>query len=93
MIKEGILVQTSSEKHLTPSDHSSFMASLRNSSLRGSEEERGTVGLREGSIERFCNGSVQTEDGSSPNWASWRFEVFWMFPEGSSSNRKENSEG
>ena len=55
MIVEGILIQTSSEKHIARSDHSSFMTSLRNGSLRGLEGAEGTVGLREGSVRRLWN--------------------------------------
>ena len=54
IIMEGILVQTSSEKHIAPSDHSSFMASSRNGFLRGLGGEGGTVGLRDGSVRRLC---------------------------------------
>ena len=54
MIVEGILIQTSSEKHLAPYDHSSFMTSLRNGLLRGLGGEGGTVGLKEGSVRRLC---------------------------------------
>ena len=93
MIVEGLVVHTSLKKHLAPSDHSSFMTSSRDGLLRGLGGEGGTVGLRDGSIRRLCNGSILTEESSSLNWASWRFEVFWIFPEGSSSNREENSEG
>ena len=52
LIMEGELIQIASEKHFSPSDHSSFMASSRDASLRGSGEEGGTVGLREGSVKR-----------------------------------------
>jgi len=86
MMIEGVLVQTSSEKHIIPSNHSSFMTSLRNGSLRGSRGEGGTVELREGSVRRFYNWSVWIEEGSFLNWASWKFEVFLLFPDGSSSN-------
>ena len=44
VIMEGELIQISSEKHFSPSDHSSFMASSRG--------EGGTIGLREGSVKR-----------------------------------------
>ena len=50
VIVEGELIQTASEKHFTPSDHSSLMASSRGASLRGSGEKGGNVGLREGSV-------------------------------------------
>ena len=53
MIAEGELIQIASEKHLTPSDHSFFMASSSNAPLRGSRGKGGTVGLREDSVERF----------------------------------------
>src|SRR6185436_2878593 len=52
VIMEGELIQISSEKHFSPSDHSSFMDSSRGASLRGSGGEGGTVGLREGSVKR-----------------------------------------
>ena len=54
MIVEGILIQTSSEKHLAPSDRSSFMTSSRNGLLRGLGGEGGTVGLRGGFVRRLC---------------------------------------
>ena len=55
LIKQGViveaeLIQIVSKKHFTPSDHSSFLASSRVASLRISGGERGTVGLKEGSI-------------------------------------------
>ena len=52
VIMEGELIQTASEKHFSPSDHSSFLASSRIALLRISGGERGTVGLREGSVKR-----------------------------------------
>ena len=52
VIMEGELIQISSEKHFTPSDHSSLMASLSIASLRILGGERGIVGLREGSVKR-----------------------------------------
>ena len=52
VIVEGELIQIASEKHFFLFDHSSFMASSRGASLRESGGERGTVGLREGSIKR-----------------------------------------
>jgi hypothetical protein len=54
MIVDGELIEITSEKHLTPSDQSSSMASLRIASLGGLGGEGGTVGRRpEG---RFCQG-------------------------------------
>ena len=50
LIMEGELIQIALEKHFSPSDHSSFLASSRVASLRISGGERGTVGLKEGSI-------------------------------------------
>ena len=55
VIMEGELIQISSEKHFTPSDHSSLMVSLSIASVRISGGERGTVGLREGSVKRSLN--------------------------------------
>ena len=52
VIVEGELIQIASEKCFSPSDQSSFMASSRGASLRGSGGEGGTVGLREGSVKR-----------------------------------------
>ena len=52
VIVEGELIQISSEKHFSPFDHSSFMASSIDVSLRRSGGEGGTVGLREGSVKR-----------------------------------------
>ena len=52
VIMEGELIQISSEKHFSPLDHSSFMASLSGASLWGSGGEGGIVGLREGSVKR-----------------------------------------
>ena len=83
-IVEGILVQMPLEKHLAPSDCSTSTTSS-NCLWRGSGEEGGTIGLREGSVRRLCNWLILTEESSSLNWASWRFEVFWMFPKGSTS--------
>ena len=53
VIVEGELIQTASRKCFTPSDHSSLMASSRNTSLRISGGERCTVGLKEGSVKEF----------------------------------------
>ena len=53
-IMEGVLVQTSSEKHLAPSDRSSFTTSSINGLLRGLGGKGYTVGLREGSVRRLC---------------------------------------
>jgi hypothetical protein len=55
MIVDGELIQIALEKCLTPSDHSSSMASLRIASLGGSGGEGGTVGLREGSVKGFLD--------------------------------------
>jgi hypothetical protein len=55
MIIEGELIQIKSDKRLTPSDHSFFMASLRISLLGGSGGKGGTVGLKEGSIKGFLD--------------------------------------
>ena len=55
VIVEGELIQIASEKHFSPSDQSSFMASSSGASLRGSGGEGGTVGLREGSVKRFLD--------------------------------------
>ena len=52
VIVEGELIQIASEKHFSPSDQSSFMASSRGASLWESGGEGGTVGLREGSVKR-----------------------------------------
>ena len=52
VIVEGELIQIASEKHFSPSDQSSFMASSGSASLRESGGEGGTVGLREGSVNR-----------------------------------------
>ena len=52
VIVEGKLIQIASEKCFSPSDQSSFMASSRGASLRGSGGEGGTIGLKEGSIKR-----------------------------------------
>ena len=52
VIMEGELIQFSSEKHFSPSDHSSFLASSRITLLRISGGERDTVGLKEGSVKR-----------------------------------------
>jgi hypothetical protein len=52
-IKEGELIQIDSEKCITPSDHSSFMASSRYASSGGSGGRGGTEGLGESSVERF----------------------------------------
>ena len=53
VIVEGEVIQIASEKRFSPSDHSSFLVSSRISSLRISGGERGTVGLREGSVKEF----------------------------------------
>ena len=53
VIVEGEVIQIASEKRFSPSDHSSFMASLRGASLQGSRGEGGTVGLKEGSVKEF----------------------------------------
>jgi hypothetical protein len=55
MIVEGELIQIASKKHLTPSDHSFFMDSLRIALLGGSGGKGGTVGLKEGSIKGFLD--------------------------------------
>jgi len=52
VIMEGELIQIASEKHFSPSNQSSLMASSRNASLRISGGERGTVGQSEGSVKR-----------------------------------------
>ncbi|KAG2539025.1 hypothetical protein PVAP13_9NG418014 [Panicum virgatum] len=69
------------------------MATSRDASLRGSGGVGGTVCLREGSIKGSPNWSAWTEEGSFPNWASMRFEVFLWFPNDSSSNLIENFGG
>jgi len=51
VIVEGEPILITSEKHFSPSDHSSS-ASSRGASLRESGGEGGTVGLREGSVKR-----------------------------------------
>ena len=53
VIVKGELIQNTSEKHFSPSDHSSFMASSRGASLRGPGGEGGAVGLRGGSVKEF----------------------------------------
>jgi hypothetical protein len=55
MIVEGELIQITSGKQLTPSDHSAFMDSLKISLLGGSGGKGGTVGLREGSVKGFLD--------------------------------------
>ena len=55
VIMDGELIQTALEKHFSPSDHSSFMASSSGASLRESGGEGGTVGQREGSVKRSLN--------------------------------------
>ena len=52
VIMDGEQIQTASEKHFSPSDHSSFLASSRIALLRISGGERGTVGQSEGSVKR-----------------------------------------
>ena len=52
MIIEGELIQTSSEKCLTPSDHPFLMASSRSGLFRRSRGEGSTIGLGEDSVER-----------------------------------------
>ena len=93
VIVEGELIQIALEKRLTPSDHSSPMASLIIVLLRISAGERGTVGLREGSAKRSLDRSVWTEESSFPTWAFMRFDVYLWVPDGSSSNREWNFEG
>ena len=90
---ERELIQIASEKCFSPLDHSSFVTSLRDASLRGSGGEGGTVGLREGSVKEFWDSSVWTEESSSPNWALKRFEVFLWFLDWLSSNREGNFGG
>ena len=53
VIVEGELILISSEKHFSPLDQSSFMASSSGASLWGSGGEGGAVGLRGGSIKEF----------------------------------------
>jgi hypothetical protein len=53
MIKEGELIQIASEKRVTPSDHSSFVASSIYASLGGLGGRGGTEGLGESFVERF----------------------------------------
>jgi hypothetical protein len=62
-MKEGKLFQIASEKCATPSDNSS-MASSTDASLGGSRGKGGTIGLGEGSVEGFIEGSMWTEQGS-----------------------------
>ena len=50
VVVEGELIQITSEKRFSPSDHSLSMATSRGASLRGSGGVGGTVGLREGSV-------------------------------------------
>jgi len=66
------------------------MAFSRGASLRIWGGERGTVGLREGSVRRSLDRSVWTEESSSPTWAFMRFEVYLWVPDRSSSNREWN---
>jgi hypothetical protein len=61
MIKEGELIQIASKKRVTPSNHSSFMASLRHASSRGSRGRGGTEGQGERSVERFLERLIWTE--------------------------------
>ena len=53
VIVEGELIQIALEKCFSPSNQSSFVASSRGVSLRGSGGEGGAVGLRGGSVKEF----------------------------------------
>ena len=53
VIVEGEIIQIASEKHFSPSDQASFMASSSGASLRRSGGEGGAVGLRGGSVKEF----------------------------------------
>ena len=52
VIVEGDLIKIASGKRFSPSDQSSFIASSVSASLRELGGEGGTVGLREGSVNR-----------------------------------------
>jgi hypothetical protein len=59
--RESGLIQIASEKHATPSDHSSFVASSRYDSSGGSGDRGGTEGLGEDSVERVLEPLIWTK--------------------------------